>query len=80
VTHDVGNILFGFLVAFGVVHFIRKRRQRSSSRSASAPWPYIRGTDLYRRSLDNINVAPFARQAQGLPLYHQESQWRDPPG
>lgn len=58
----------------------RVRLLRRTQPDANAPWPYIRGTDLYRRSLENLNVAPFARQAQGLPLYHEESQWRDPPG
>jgi hypothetical protein len=56
------------------------RRPRPTPPAASAPYPYIRGTALYWRSRESLNIAPFARQAQGLPPYHVESQWRDPPG
>ena len=79
------------VLAFVFAHARQGRREGSSlarppqspstpQQASNAPWPYIRGTDLYRRSLDADRVAPFARQAQGLPLYHDESQWRDPPG
>lgn len=40
---------------------------------------YIRGTELYRESLEYRNVAPPVRLAKGLPAYHDEAQWRDPP-
>jgi hypothetical protein len=71
-----GYVILGLLVVAAYFRIQKRRRARTEDR----PWPYIRGTDLYRRSLENINVAPFARQAQGLPLYHDEGQWRDPPG
>ena len=98
-THDQAYLLGGFLgLAFGVIYFYWKRRQRSAPprpvepprpvrrprptqpASRAAPYPYIRGTALYWRSRESLNIAPFARQAQGLPPYHVESQWRDPPG
>jgi hypothetical protein len=41
---------------------------------------YVRGSDYYWRSRNSIGIAPFARQAQGLPMYHDENQWSDPPG
>ena len=76
----MGNT-FGFVVlALLIVAAYFRLKSRRRNRATDTPWPYIRGTDLYRRSLENVNVAPFARQAQGLPLYHDESQWRDPPG
>jgi hypothetical protein len=72
--------LFGYVVlaVLVVAAYFRILRRRRTRRQSQAPVLY-RGTDLYRRSLENINVAPFARQAQGLPLYHDENQWREPP-
>lgn len=67
------------LVIIGLVVVAFRLVSRRRSDEEPGPWPYIRGTDLYRRSLDAQRVAPFARQAQGLPIYHDESQWRDPP-
>jgi hypothetical protein len=75
------STFLGYVIVAALIvaaYFRIKRRRRA--RNAEKPWPYIRGTELHRRSLENINVAPFVRQAQGLPLYHDESQWRDPPG
>jgi hypothetical protein len=93
------EVILGVLLglAFGVVYFYWKRRQRSApprpvppprparprrptQPTVSAPYPYIRGTALYWRSRDSAHIASFVRQAQGLPPYHVESQWRDPPG
>jgi hypothetical protein len=76
---DMDNT-FGYvvLVVLIVAAYFRIRSRRRTRQQSQAPVLY-RGTELYRQSLDNINVAPFVRQAQGLPLYHDEKQWRDPP-
>jgi hypothetical protein len=73
--NDFGYLVLVILV---VAAYFRIRSRRRSRGANQAPVLY-RGTDLYRRSLENANVAPFARQAQGLPLYHDEKDWRDPP-
>jgi hypothetical protein len=75
VDNDFGYVL---LVVLIIAAYFRIRSRRRSRSASQAPVLY-RGTDLYRRSLENANVAPFARQAQGLPLYHDEKDWRDPP-
>lgn len=71
---------FGYvvLIVLIVAAYFRIRSRRRTRKLSQAP-VLCRGTDLYRRSLENINVAPFARQAQGLPLYHDENQWVNPP-
>lgn len=53
---------------------------RRSPPPASAPSPYIWGSDLYRRSYENRDVAALARIALGLPPQHDESMWRKPTG
>jgi hypothetical protein len=73
--NDFGYVL---LIVLIIAAYFRIRSRRRSRSASQAPVLY-RGTDLYRRSLENANVAPFARQAQGLPLYHDEKDWRDPP-
>jgi hypothetical protein len=70
----VGIILLIVLVATPIL-LRRRAKPQTSSR-----YPYIRGTDLYRRSYENRHVAPPGRQAIGLPPYHNEAMWRDPPG
>lgn len=47
---------------------------------ATAQYPYVRGTELYRLSLEYRESTPPIRMAMNLPPYHDESQWRDPPG
>lgn len=47
---------------------------------AATPYPYIRGTELYRLSLAYRESTPPIRMAMNLPPYHDESQWRNPPG
>ena len=73
--NDFGYLVLVLLI---VAAYFRIRSRRRSRSARQAPVLY-RGTDLYRRSLENANVAPFARQAQGLPLYHDEKDWRDSP-
>jgi hypothetical protein len=45
----------------------------------SFDYPFIRGSDLYRRSLAHRNDTVQERLAMGLPLRHNEAIWRDPP-
>lgn len=75
-----GDMDFGYvvLVLLIVAAYFRIRARRRTRSASPAPVLY-RGTDLCRRSLENASVAPFARQAQGLPLYHDEKDWHDPP-
>jgi hypothetical protein len=47
--------------------------------STPFPYPYIRGSNLYRRSLAHRNDTVRVRLAMGLPLRHNEAIWRDPP-
>ena len=78
------SAIVGWILLLGVVWVLfllrvkrEARRHRAETSDASR---FVRGSDLYWRSRNNVNVSPFARQAQGLPLYHDENQWSDPPG
>lgn len=57
------------IIAFGA-------RARRDSRSQG--YPYIRGTDYYRRSVEHKYSTVVMRLNQGLPPHHDESMWRDP--
>ena len=48
--------------------------------SSPSDYPYIRGSDLYQRSLAHRNDTVRVRLAMGLPPQHNEPMWRDPPG
>ncbi len=56
--------------------------QTPDNRVTSPTWfvyPYIRGSDRYRRSLVHCNDTVQVRLAMGLPPQHDESMWRDSP-
>lgn len=79
------STVVGWILLLGIVWTLFRLRARRKARRHRAVAEmndgsrFVRGSDLYWRSRNNINVAPFARQAQGLPLYHDENQWVDPP-
>lgn len=66
------------LIACVAVVFVVLSMRRRRDRRAAGPSPYVRGTELYRRSVEHRASNAILRQAQGLPPYHDESQWRDP--
>ncbi len=81
--------VIGWLVLLAIAFaFIRGFRSRRAPSPAAPPRPprgpdpppYVRGTDLYRRSLANRDVAAPARIALGLPPQHHDAMWSDPPG
>lgn len=50
----------------------------SSASSTPFAYPYIRGSDLYRRSFAHRNDTVQVRLAMGLAAQHNEAMWRDP--
>jgi hypothetical protein len=77
-------VLLAFIWAWRRTHgevSAEPRAPDDNTTSSTPPeFPYIRGTDLYRRSLAHGNDTEQERLAMGLPPQHNESMWRDPPG
>ncbi|HVA10175.1 MAG TPA: hypothetical protein VNG12_25955 [Acidimicrobiales bacterium] len=62
------------LIVLAIIAFVRRVRRDRRSQG----YPYVRGTEYYRRSLEYRSSTVVMRLNQGLPPYHEESMWRNP--
>ena len=67
----IGLIVLIVIVVLGILY-------RSGKSQTS--YPYIRGSELYYRSLAHQNDTVAQRVSMGLPPSHTGVVWRDPPG
>lgn len=54
-----------------------RSRPQSQPPVPAAHDAWKRGGPEYLRSRESIGIAPFARQAQGMPPYHDENSYHD---